>query len=193
MRFSVRIIFIFAVLQIFLLGGCTTMVASAYKDEAYNKQLTETAVVWLPPENLSTSISRVGYGGITPGPFPEKEKNKLLDGVTELLALFSEHSPNAMENALTVSKVKVVPQKTSSETELSILPVRAEIQCAALGCQHSLWIRVTLSDKLTKKTIWWASFKVGAPFVVAPVKADEAVVQNFTNSVISELKNARLL
>ena len=193
MTYPVRILFIFALFQIFLLGGCTTMVASVYKDEAYSTRLTETAVVWMPPANLRTTISRVGYGGIAPGPLSDKEKSQLQGGITELLVLFSEQAPSAIEKALTASQIRVASQEAPPTTQLSIFPSEAEIQCAALGCQHSLWIRVTLSDNLTKKTIWWASFKVGAPLILSPVKADKSVIQNFTDTVVTELKKSKLL
>ncbi len=174
---------------ILLLAGCTTYVARVQKDEAYGRRLTETTVVWVPPESkFETRIIRTGVGFhpvVT-----EKDKSESRAEIRELMALFTTSAPGAMRDGLRSAGVSLTPQGTRATTRLRIQPTSATTDCAALGCQHSLWLWVALDDRSEQKTVWSGSFKVGAPF---PTRNDESVVKSFTESVIAELRRSGLL
>lgn len=171
-----------------LLGGCTTYVTKVNKDEAYNKRIVEMSVVWVPRVDIKTRVTRAAQG-FKPT-ISEKEKSAAQQAGGELLVLFGKFAPESMGKALAAERVTVVPGNALTSTQLRLQPLFVDSDCAPLGCQHSLWVEVSLFDKPFNKVVWSASFKVGAPF---PTANDESVIHNFTASVIRELQGSRLL
>lgn len=178
----------FVMIAVAFLGGCTTYVAKVNKDDAYNKRLVETSVVWIPRADIKTRVTRTAQG-VKPA-ISEKDKSAARQATGELLVLFSKYMPETIGKALVAERVEIVSKYGVASTQLRVQPILSDTDCAPLGCQHSLWVEVALFDRPLNKVIWSASFKVGAPF---PANNDESVIHNFTSSVIGELKGSRLL
>lgn len=181
--------FVVGMLCVLLLSSCTTYVAGVKKDASYNKQLTETAILWVPPVNLKTRI-KITAQGYRPT-ITEKAKESSAKHIAELIGLFSEHAPRAIGKALGQRHVNVISKGGAAATQLLVHPTFSETECVPIGCQHSIWLQVVLVDKAEKKPVWEGSFKVGSPVVRGT--NDESVVQNFVESLISQLKGSKLL
>lgn len=180
--------YVFAAVSLTVSVGCTTYVAKINKDEGYDKRIADTNVVWVANTNFQVKVTRVGQGyqPIISG----EDKRAAQQGTAELLQLFAMNMPRTVSGALSDANVIVPPSRETTSTQLRFRPVGSDTDCAPLGCVSSLWVEVTLYDKGLGKVVWSGVFKVGAPF---PLKNDEAVIEKFTQSLIGELKNSRLL
>jgi hypothetical protein len=177
------------ILAAMLLSGCTTYVAKVKKEDGYTKRLTETSVLWTSNDFLTTRITRSARG-FAPT-ISERDKEQTRRNISDLQALFSRELPTLVSDALQQNSVTVRPPNRGAATSLIIIPNYSESECTPLGCKDSLWLRVQLLDVNERKMVWTGSFKVGAPSVLS--KNDVAVVKDFADTLVSQLRLSELL
>lgn len=195
MTFSPRVYCAFAILLTTLLSGCVgSQDANIKKDASYNKRLDDTVIVWASSNSFPMELYRTRMPSVSSPNSPpfitEQDKIEARKGISELMALFSRHAVNAMSKALTDAQVHIHPREATTTTKLLISPVGSISGCTGSGCEHTLKVQVALYDSAAGKDVWSGTFKVAAPYMA---KGDEALVKDFADAVVVELKRSNLL
>ena len=176
-----------AVAGIFL-TGCSTAVYQVTKDASYTAKLENTAIIWYAKPEVKTVINRTA-SGYTPT-ITSDDRQVSRDQIEKLFKLFALHTPRKIADSLREAKVSIARDAGVASTVLRIEPVGAVTNCAPFSCSSSVALEVTVFDTTLGKRVWYGQFKVGAP--IGGQISDE-IVQNFANSLVSELQRSQLL
>jgi len=182
-----RVSWIWACAIAWALSACTTPVGPVVRDQSYQKKLADTTVVWVERPGIEGQMTKTGPQGVQ---FSESDRAKARDDGKLLLALFNQLAAQHVSQQLTERQVKLTAVAGTASTRLILQPVRVQTDCTVMMCNQYMLVTAILQEESSFKTIWSASYKVGAP---TPFKHDEGVVKDFARNVMYGLKEAGLL
>lgn len=175
----------FLMLPLILLSGCTVYVAGTKKNPEFKEKITEATVYTLSSKSYGIRISRSHTRSLR-----NDDKENASKGVKDILDVFNKHAGKMVVEGLKKHNVNFVKKSGDNTIKFIMSPAGGRAECAPLGCNYSLYIAVNIVSSKFKKPVWVGRFKVGAPFN-GDQNAD--VIQQFTDSLIGELKSAELI
>lgn len=176
---------ILSVITALLLSGCTTYVVNTKKSQGFNEKIKEVNIFVTAKQNYSIRISRSHRKTLR-----DDDRKNAAEGVKKIVSVFAKHAEKMISDELRKNKVTIVKTPGPGSMQLGMSPSKGRAECTPLACNYSLYINAGLYSRKINKFVWRGQFKVGAPL---EGEQNAEVIKNFTDTLISELKNDKLI
>jgi len=187
---------IYAIFMLFLLlPGCTSRVMHSERTGEVVKPYEVISAEWQdnpkfatertysPPASIIGGVAYISPSQTNSAPGFSN------NGIAQAHDFLKAGARQDLRTALKATRI-CTTEKSKSDAVLRIQPETGRAQCAALGCNNSIDMLITLRDQKTDAVVWRAVVRTGA---VWPAEQTPEIADNFNRTVSELLTETKLV
>lgn len=184
---SIKLIVIFFC-SMLVVSGCTNTKSYSFKNESYDKKITQLSINLIVSNNVPISINKK-YQDVS-----ESTKENARMKIPLLVSAFYRHIEKNIKQAFQKEGVKVTKifkthKKDVGNGTVLTISVTGKVTCKNFLCTNSISAYTSLYDNVKRHPQWRASFNIPYPDNLK----DDYFVKSYLTSLISEMHDKELL